>query len=159
MKVAFTFLMSALFYHAAATPDCYDFTVTKIDRNYLEMLPLMMYYNHVDWLTIQGNSNCAFYTYEDVFFQSYDPNVSGVYFKFIKGTSLSCTLDNTMYTYPNGTWLYSNSILADPTICGYYVGVANSGTTTGMFEIIRTNAMFISLSLFSVMLILSLQLM
>ena len=34
-----------LFQAISATPDCYDFTVTKIKRDHLEVLPLLMYYN------------------------------------------------------------------------------------------------------------------
>ncbi len=68
-----------------ATPDCYDFTVTKIKRDYLEVLPLLMYYNKVDWMTLEPNSNCAFYTYGDVFFKAYDTGIAGIYFRFLKG--------------------------------------------------------------------------
>ena len=55
----------------SATADCYDFSVTEKREDYMEFLPNMLYYGQVDWLKIQGGKNCAFYTYGDVFFQSY----------------------------------------------------------------------------------------
>lgn len=68
-----------------ATPDCYDFTVTSLNKDYMEFLPMMAYYNKIDWLTIEPGKNCAFYTYGNVFFKSYNPNVVGINFRFLKG--------------------------------------------------------------------------
>lgn len=42
--------------------------------------------------------------------------------------------------YPAGQWLYANTFFADPSVCGYYVGVANGGDEAAMFQIIRTSA-------------------
>ena len=38
-------ITAILAYSALATPDCYDFSVTKLKRDYMEVLPLMIYYN------------------------------------------------------------------------------------------------------------------
>jgi hypothetical protein len=45
-----------------------------------------------------------------------------------------------MMTFTNGTWLYANSLYADPTVCGYFVGIANAGTNNRTFQIIRSSA-------------------
>ena len=45
-----------------------------------------------------------------------------------------------MNTLKNGTWLYANSLYSDPTVCGYFVGVANSGSNNRTFQIIRSGA-------------------
>ena len=37
-----------------ATPDCYDFSVTQVKQNYLEILPTFLYFNHVDWLLLDS---------------------------------------------------------------------------------------------------------
>ena len=72
-----------------ATPDCYDYSVTTLRTDYFEVLPLLLYYGKVDWMKLNAASNCAFYTYGDVFFQSYSTSyVSGIYFIFNKGNNL-----------------------------------------------------------------------
>lgn len=72
-----------------ATPDCYDFSVTTLSTSYFEVLPTLLYYGKVDWLTLNSGKNCAFYTYGDVFFQSYSTSfLSGIYFRFYKGNNL-----------------------------------------------------------------------
>ena len=43
-------------------------------------------------------------------------------------------------TFGNGTWLYANSLNADPTVCGYFVGIANAGSNNRTFQIIRSGA-------------------
>jgi hypothetical protein len=80
----------------SATPDCYDFSVTEKREDYMEFLPNMLYYGQVDWLKIQGGKNCAFYTYGDVFFQSYHSSVSGIYFVFRKTLGSTCKLENKL---------------------------------------------------------------
>lgn len=95
-------LLAAIWaYSALATPDCYDFTVTKLNRKYMEVVPLFLYYNQVDWMTIQANSNCGFYTYGDVLFKSYSPDVTGIYFVFNKAPNLLCNLNNLANTFNN----------------------------------------------------------
>lgn len=71
-----------------ATPDCYDFSVTRKRADFMEFLPLVMFYNKVDWLELDAGQNCAFYTYGNVHFKSYNSSVVGIYFKFYKGTNL-----------------------------------------------------------------------
>jgi hypothetical protein len=120
-------LLAGLFYLALATPDCYDFSVTELRDDYIEVLPLLIYYGQVDWLKLKTGNNCGFYTYKDVFFQSYDSSLSAIYFTFMKGDNLQCNLDNTLRNFPSQTWLYANSVQADADVCGYFVGVANAG--------------------------------
>ena len=84
MKMMKLLSFAFIAYSALATPDCYDFTVTKLKKDYMEIVPLMAYYNHVDWLTLEANSNCAFYTYGNVFFKSYSEDLSAIYFTFYK---------------------------------------------------------------------------
>ena len=95
-----------------ATPDCYDFSVTQVKANYLEILPTLLYFNHVDWMLLDPGQNCAFYTYGDVFFKAYDADVVAIYFKFTKGSGLTCTLDATIADFKTTTWLYSNTMMA-----------------------------------------------
>ncbi len=37
-----------------ATPDCYDYSVTQIKPNYMEILPTILYFNKVDWLLLDS---------------------------------------------------------------------------------------------------------
>ena len=133
-------ILSLLILSVVATPDCYDFSVTSKKTDYLEVLPSLLFYRQVDWLMLESGQNCGFYTYGDVFLKSYDADVSGIYFVFKKGASLTCNLDSTKHDYTNSKWLYANSLNAASDVCGYYVGVANSGSTAKMFQVIRTAA-------------------
>lgn len=126
-----------------ATPDCYDFSVTTLEENYFELLPKMLFYGNVDWMTLKAGKNCGFYTYGDVFLKSYDTPVQGIYFVFQKTLGTTCTLNSTMHTFKNETWLYANSINADQNVCGYYIGVANSGTVDQVVQVIRSSAVFL----------------
>jgi hypothetical protein len=123
-----------------ATPDCYDYSVTAVAPNYMEILPMFLYFGQVNWLTIEPGQNCGFYTYGDVFFKSNSSDVTGIYFYYLKGHNLDCSLDASIQNFPNSTWLYASSMMANQDICGYYVGVANQGSNTDMFTIIRTGA-------------------
>lgn len=51
-----------------------------------------------------------------------------------------------MMTFKNGTWLHANSLYADPTVCGYFVGVANAGSNNRTFQIIRSSAQAIGIA-------------
>lgn len=66
--------------------------------------------------------------------------MTGIYFVFKKTLSDICQLDTTLHSFPNKTWLYANSLGADPNVCGYYVGVANSNPTDQMVQFIRSSA-------------------
>ena len=94
-------------------------------------------------MTLQAGQNCGFYTYGDVFVKTYDQSASAIYFTFMKTLGQTCQLNNTMHTFTNQSWLYANSLNADPNVCGYYVGIANGGGVSQMIEIIRTSAVFI----------------
>ena len=122
-------------------------SVTSTVDDYIELLPKLMFYGQVDWLKLQPGKNCGFYTYGDVFFKSFDPTVTAIYFIFKKTLSSTCELDATLQTFKNETWLYANSIYSDPKVCGYYVGVANGGSVDQMFSVIRTGAKLIKTSL------------
>ena len=67
-----------------AAPDCWDQTVTKLRTDYIEPLPVALYYGKVDWFDINGSGQCGFYTYGNVYFESYNSSVVGVYFTFIE---------------------------------------------------------------------------
>jgi hypothetical protein len=51
-----------------------------------------------------------------------------------------------MSTFKNGTWLYANSLYSDPTVCGYFVGIANAGSNNRTFQIIRAGAQALGLT-------------
>lgn len=141
-------LALAAFAHLTlATPDCYDFSVTTAQDSFFEMLPKMLYYGNVDWMKLQAGKNCGFYTYGDVFIKSYDASTSAIYFVFKKTLGTTCELDTTLKTFNNQTWLYANSLNADSDVCGYYVGIANSGVTDQMVQIVRSSAHFVKLGL------------
>lgn len=38
-----------------ATPDCYDYSVTTEVSNYLEVLPILLYFDKVDWMMLEPN--------------------------------------------------------------------------------------------------------
>ncbi len=90
------FFIALLSSIAIATPDCYDFSVTEKREDYMDMLPKLLFYGQVDWLKLQSGKNCAFYTYGDVFFRSYHPTVSGIYFVFRKTLGSTCKLENKL---------------------------------------------------------------
>ncbi len=125
---------------ALATPDCYDESVSRKVPGYMDVLPSLLYYGQVDYMEIDAGANCAYYTYRDTLFRSYSSSITGIYFVFYKGDDYQCNLDNSLESYPEGKWLYANTFFADPSVCGYFVGIANSGAESGMFQIIRTSA-------------------
>ncbi|TNV84657.1 hypothetical protein FGO68_gene14300 [Halteria grandinella] len=126
-------ILSAALALVSAAPDCYDYSVTTPSADYFDMLPKMLFYGNVDWMTIQGGKNCGFYTYGDVFLRTYDASTNGIYFVFTKTLGTDCTLNLTMQNFKNETWLYANS-----------VGFANSGSVEQMVQIIRTGAVYVA---------------
>ena len=85
--LALTLLLSSV----RGTADCYDFSVTtSLDTSYFEILPMLLFYGTTDWLSLQQHQNCGFYTYGDIFFKSYNANVTGIYFVFKKTLSDIC---------------------------------------------------------------------
>jgi hypothetical protein len=72
--------------------------------------------------------------------------VSGIYFVFRKTLGSTCQLENKLQTFNNGSWLYANSLYADPTICGYFVGIANAGSANQTVQIIRSSATLLKAS-------------
>lgn len=81
-------------------------------------------------MVIYGGKNCGFYTFSDVYFSSFSTTLQGIYLRFVNVTTdgkTTCTLESTnMQTFTSGTWLYANSTKAEPNVCGYFVGIANS---------------------------------
>lgn len=143
--VSLVVLFVSLFAFATCTPDCYNFTegITRKWNSYSDAMPPNLDNKRMDWLTIQGGKNCGFYTFSDVFFSSFNTSVlQGIYLRFVNvsgqnGVS-TCSLESTnMFTYPSGSWLYANSTNAIPNVCGFYVGIANTGADTQAFQIIR----------------------
>jgi hypothetical protein len=137
VAVLFSALFSSL---VTCTADCYDFSVTTMNDTYFEFLPQLLFYGSVDWMSLQKGKNCGFYTYGDVFIKTYNKNTTGIYFVFKKTLGTTCTLDSTLRTFNNETWLYANSLNADPNVCGYYVGIANSASEDVMINIVRSAA-------------------
>jgi hypothetical protein len=111
-----------------------------MNTTYFEILPKLLFYGQTDWISLQERKNCGFYTYGDVFFKSYHPNVTAIYFVFKKTLNSICQLDTTIRTFKNQTWLYANSLGADPKVCGYFVGVANAAPTEHLIHLIRSTA-------------------
>ena len=133
-------ILALLVVSALATPDCYDESVSRRVPGYMDVLPSLMYYGQVDYMEIDAGANCAYYTYRDTLFRSYSESITGIYFVFYKSDDYQCVLDNNLENYPEDKWLYANTFFADPSVCGYYVGVANGGVESGMFQLIRTSA-------------------
>lgn len=137
--------LSVLINFAFGTPDCYNFTegITKKWNGYEEIAIPSMSGKRMDWLTINSGKNCGFYTFSDVYFNSFNSTLAGIYLRFVNTSSAngtwSCSLESpSMYTFTSGTWLYANSRQSQATVCGYYVGIANSDTTQAQaFQIIR----------------------
>jgi hypothetical protein len=153
MKTGITLaLIIAVLGTVTATPDCYDFSVTEISDSYFELLPKMLFYGNVDWMKLNGGKNCGFYTYGDVFVRSYDKSTSAIYFTFMKTMGTTCELDPKLNTLTNNTWLYANSLNADSSVCGYYVGIANSGSVSQMIQIVRSTALYVSVGMAAVLL-------
>lgn len=127
--------------------DCFGWSVTK-RVNYLEVLPLMIYYDHVNWINLDSRSACTFKTYEAVFIKTTSPDLV-VSYQTYKEKDFLCTLNTTTAApYKNATWLYSNhNLQMEPDICGFLVMVQNTNTTEAkMFQVIRTSAMLIKAS-------------
>lgn len=129
------------------TPDCYNTSATSVARkwnSFNEPLPPSLSNFRADWFTLKPGQNCAFYTFNDIYFSSFNPSLQGIYLNFLNGTvpgssKPQCTLESTkMNPFTSGTWLYANSSRAPGGMCGYYVGIANSDMQQELtFQIIR----------------------
>ncbi|TNV86459.1 hypothetical protein FGO68_gene16457 [Halteria grandinella] len=113
--------------------DCFSWSVTK-RVNYMEVLPLMIYYDQINWINLDPQQTCTFRTYEAVFLKTFSSNLT--------------LASATATPYKNLTWLYSNHILAEsPDVCGFLVTVQNNHTSQAkMFQVIRTSAMLVKAS-------------
>lgn len=157
--LATTLLLLLTYLHPTQAIDCFGWSVTK-RVNYLEVLPMMMYYDHVNWINLDPLKTCTFKTFEAVFLKTFSSNLIVSYQPY-KEVDFKCALESTTATaYKNTTWLYSNHILQDsPDICGFLVTVQNNHTTQPqMFQVIRTNAMLVKASAVAIVGMLSLYL-
>jgi hypothetical protein len=71
-----------------ATPDCYSLasdSVSKRWKSYNEPPGLDNF--RVDWLTLKPGKNCAFYTFNDLYFNSFNQNVQGIYLNFLNSST------------------------------------------------------------------------
>ena len=109
---------AALFNFSLCTPDCYNTSATSVARkwnSFNEPLPPSLSNFRADWFTLKPGQNCAFYTFNDLYFASFNPNLQGIYLNFLNATvpttsKSQCTLESTkMNTFTSGTWLYANS--------------------------------------------------
>jgi hypothetical protein len=76
------------------TPDCYNSSSTSISKKwngYMEPLPPGLSSFRVDWFTLKPGHNCAFYTFNDIYFASISPNVQGIYLNFLNATAVGQT--------------------------------------------------------------------
>jgi hypothetical protein len=140
---AFAMMITA----ALCTPDCYNSSATSVSKKwngYSEPLPPGLSSFRADWFTLKPGHNCAFYTFNDIYFASFHPSIQGIYLNFLNATApgqtkAQCTLESTkINNFASGSWLYANSTRAPQGMCGYYVGVANSDSREELaFQIIR----------------------
>ena len=129
----------------SSTADCFGWSTTK-RASYSEVLPLLLYFDSVNWINLNPTASCNFKSYGAVFLKFYSSDLSATYQKYQK-SGTTCTLDSTSYTYTSAEWLYSNDILANNVDCGYYVTITNSNSAAAkMFSVIRTAAEYIKSS-------------
>ncbi len=135
-------LLSALYFISPAQAvDCFGWSVTK-RVSYLEVLPLLLYYDQVNWINLDPNRTCTFRTTEAVFLQLYSANLTASYQEY-RSENFQCKLSTQpAQTFVNASWLYANDIFStDSQVCAYYITVQNKNTRMAqMFQVIRTGA-------------------
>ena len=96
----------------------------------MEVLPLVLYYDQINWINLDPQRTCTFRTTEAVFMKMYTSDLIVSYQPY-KEVNFKCTLQNTpAVTYNNQSWIYANHVLAtSPDICGFLVTVQNNHTT------------------------------
>ncbi len=60
------------------TPDCYNSSLSSVSKKwngFKEPLPPGLANYRVDWFTLKPGHNCAFYTFNDIYFASFNANV------------------------------------------------------------------------------------
>ncbi len=140
--ICLTLLIALTLLPESSAVDCFGWSYTKRVR-YLEVLPMLLYYDKVNWINLDPSRTCTFKTHEALFLKLYTSDITATYQPY-KEVGVKCQLDTntTAKPFTNSTWIYSNHILQpSPDTCGYLVTLTNSNTTTtSMFQVIRTNA-------------------
>ena len=79
----------------------------------MELLPQLLFYDQVNWINLDPSRTCTFRTYEGVFVELMNPNLTATYQSFKEQASTAkCVLStDAAKPYKNGTWMYSNHIL------------------------------------------------
>ena len=149
MKATAFFLLSTLAV-AVQGIDCFGWSVTR-RVNYLEVVPMLLYFDHVDWINLDPGYTCTFRTNQAVFLQLYSSNLTASYQEYKYSDDFVCALNTTQVAqkFANQTWHYSNDALsADPKVCGYLVTIQNKDVRkANMFQVIRTGAELLKQSL------------
>ena len=141
MKVSACLLfILGLFSYSAKATDCFSWSVTK-RAEYLDVLGSLMYYDMINWINLDASKTCSFSAYGDTNVKFFSNDLTATYQEFYKADDLSCTLDTETYDISNYQWLYSQSLFADPTLCGFRLSITNGHVSEAqMFQVIRTNA-------------------
>ena len=128
--VLVTLLSVTLLPQSASAVDCYGWSVTK-RVSYLEILPMLIYYDQINWINVDPSRTCTFRTTEAVFMKLSSSDLVVSYQPY-KEVNFKCTLQTTPAVgYTNATWMYANHILsASPDICGFLVTIQNTNTTS-----------------------------
>ncbi len=69
---------SALLLNLGTTTDCFAWSVTK-RADYIEVLPLLLYYDHVNWINLDATKTCTYKTFEATFLKFYSNDFSASY--------------------------------------------------------------------------------
>lgn len=71
-------LMVASMVSLGSTTDCFAWSVTK-RADYLEVLPLILYYDRVNWINLDATKTCTYKTFEATFLKFYSNDLSASY--------------------------------------------------------------------------------
>ncbi len=109
MKALIALLVAFSFLEEFQASDCFGWSITK-RANYMELLPQLLYYDQVNWINLDPNRTCTFKTYEAVFLQLINKNLTASYQVYRENSQTGkCILSNqAAKPFRNNTWLYSN---------------------------------------------------
>ena len=118
-----TALLSVTLLPQASAVDCFGWSVTK-RVNFMEMLPMLLYYDQINWINLDPSRTCTFRTTEALFMKLYTSDLVVSYQPYSE-KNFKCTLQTTpAVAYKNLTWMYANHVLAPtPETCGYLVTI------------------------------------
>ncbi len=94
MKAAQVVLFLAAF-NAVQAIDCFGWSVTR-RVNYLEIVPMLLYFDKVDWINLDPGFTCTFKSTQSVFLQLYSANLTASYQVYEYGDNFACKLNQTM---------------------------------------------------------------